>query len=217
MEEGARWERGCLEGWARVAVDCTRGSTTGAQELGLGAGSAGQGEGGGAGRAAGGSPARSGRAGPRGARRRARGAEGVCGRGGLVPKRDAALPAPSASRRWGAGQWAPEAPLKFGSLKRTEFPGRKSVLARSGICWSRLAFLPFAADPTLRRRLANFFGRLAASQISGGRSYTGGGQGCGRGVRGGELCEPQRPARGGLCVVGSGQWSEKGFAGRREV
>lgn len=91
------------------------------------------------------------------------------------------------------------------------------MLARSGIGWSRLAFLPLAADPTLRRRLTNFFGRLAASQIPGGRSYPGGGRGGGRGARAGELCEPRWPARGRLCVVGSGQRSEKGFAGRGEV
>lgn len=59
-----------------------------------------------------------------------------------------------------------------------------------GIYWSELAFLPLAAEPTpprrQRRRLVNFFGRLAASQISGGRGCLGGGRGGGgRGAPGG--------------------------------
>lgn len=103
-------------------------------------------------------------------------------RGGTPRSQPPAPPLPEL----GQGRWAPAEPLKFGSLRRTEFPGRESVLARRGIRWSRLAFLPLAAEPTRRRRrLANFFGRLAASQIPGGRGCLGCGPGGGRGARGG--------------------------------
>lgn len=116
MEEGARWERGYLEEPAGVLTDRTRGATAGAQALGIGAGSAGQGEGGGAGSAADGSPALSDRAGPRGARRRARGAEGVCGRGS---RGRGGSPGPAEGRgalctprlvELGQGRWEPAEP-----------------------------------------------------------------------------------------------------------
>lgn len=121
------------------------------------------------------------------------GAETRAGRGGrvrgvgrvgvgafLVRRRDAAFAAPSAARS--PGQGAPGAPLKFGS-QRTEFPGRKSVLARSGSCWGRLTFLPLAVDPTRRRRrLENFFLEACSLPNVEGR----GGAGGERGSRGAE-------------------------------
>lgn len=94
----------------------------------------------------------------------ARGARRACAGRGLGGRRG--FPGPEEGRRVRSpvclaslGQGASGAPLKFGSQK-TEFLGRKSVLARSGSCWGRLAFLPLAVDPTRRRRrrrLENFF------------------------------------------------------------
>lgn len=85
---------------------------------------------------------------------------------------------------------------------KTEFPVRKSVLARSGICWGRLAFLPLSGDPTpRRRRLENFFWRLATSQTSGGLGGPGGGPGGGRGARRGS-----RGSRGGRREEGGLRW-----------
>lgn len=203
--EGAgAWRRArewnvCLEGPAGVGAGTARGAAAGARAPGLGPGCAGRRQGGGTGHAAGGSRARSGRAGPRGARRRARGEEGVCGRG-PGGRRDFPRPAEqrgsrSHRRLTELGHGAPVVQLKFGSLRRTEFPGRKSVLARSGICWGWVAFLPLAGDPAPRRlRLENFFWRLAASQRSGGRGGPGGGRRARGGVAVGTAASSRRRA-----------------------
>lgn len=213
--EGSRWECGCLGERAEAGAGSARGAAAGARAPGFGAGIAGRGEGGGAGRAAGGSRARSDRAGPRGARRRALGAEGVCGRGlggrpgFLQPAEGRGVRgAPCLAER---GWSAPLAPLKFRRLRRTEFPGRKSVLAKSGICWSRLVFLPLAADPSPWRRLENFFWRLAASKRLGAAAASAPGGAVVVGRVQWELGWLQRPAGAGLSGGALGAVVRKGI------
>lgn len=218
-------------GWGRGQAG--RGAPRpGAPAPGLGAGIARRGEGGSAGRAAGGSRARSGRARPRGARRRARGAEGVCGRGpgwasGLSSAggetRLRCCPAPGRSGVVGARSGAAE----VWESKKDRVPGEEECAGEKRDLPEQAGVSASRADPTPRWRLENFFlqtyrlPNVGGPRLPGrraGRLPLGGG----RGARGLGVV---RAAAAGLGVGVGGrlsgvrweQWSEKGFAGRRET
>lgn len=88
------------------------------------------------------------------------------------------------------------------------------MLARSGICWSRLVFLPLRQTELRGGCWRTFFGDLLPPKRPGGRGCLGGGPGSprgavvvGRGER--ELGELQRSA-GGRLSGGAGSSGPKG-------
>lgn len=219
MEEGSRWECECLERRAGVGAGSARGAAAGAPAPGFGAGIAGRVEGGGAGRAAGGSRARSDRAGPRGARRRALGAEGVCGRG-LGGRPGFFQPAEGLGVR---GAPCLAGPGWSGAAEVWETK-KDRVLGGGKVCWrgagSAGAGWCFCLSQQTQVRgggWRTFFGDLPPpSQTSGGRGCLGTGRGGPRGavVVGRvewELCELQRPAGGGLSGGALGAVVRKGI------
>lgn len=190
-------------GPARVGAGVGEGragsAAAGAWALGLRAASAGRGEGGVAGRAAGGSRAWSGRAGPRGARRRARGAEGVGWVGVRAFLGSYRLGARSPSRgaglgrgRVGAGDaaevWESERDRVPGELKCAD--EEPDPLEEAGVSASR-------SGPNSAAAAGELFVRLAAPERWEGRAWRGGGRGRAEGSCGSRRGRPWRAAAAG--------------------
>lgn len=90
------------------------------------------------------------------------------------------------------------------------------MLAMSGICWSRLAFLPLAADSTGGYWRTFLGGDLLLSNDLGAAVARAAGGAVVAGSAEGALWKLRQPARAGLPAVGRGHGSEKGFSGREE-
>lgn len=226
MEEGARWERGCLETPAGVRVDRIRGATQGLGRWGSGRGVPGKA------RAAVPRAPRTeaGRGAPQRPSGAPLGAETRAGRGGRVRAWtgwawglswiSGGTQTRSPSRLAGLGRrrrWAPAEPLKFRSLEKDRVPGEEKCAGEERDLLGQAGVSASLSRPNSAAAASELFWKTCCFPLCGGRGCLGGKRGGGRGARRGESCELRQLAQGRLYAVGSGQWSEDGFVERGEA